>query len=173
MKAQNCCVTVRARDCATARLLAKTAAFARGSQSRTKSRLAGFVAAALFGTTAKPAIKRSATRHPNGPDASIKPPLQRRSAAHHDLLSRNRTAVRSDQKCGQARHFRRLNETPEWRHSRRCARAGSRSKGVSVAPGANTLTVMPRGASSAAHDRAMPTAPCRPAPLWSRHIGCA
>src|SRR3954470_18743266 len=45
-------------------------------------------------------------------------------------------------------------------------RAGSSSIGVSVAPGATTLTVMPRGASSMAQDRASPTRAALLAAYW-------
>src|SRR6516162_9384020 len=44
----------------------------------------------------------------------------------------------------------------------------SRSIGVSVALGDTTFTVMPRGASSMAHDRAMPTSADLVATYWLR-----
>ena len=47
-------------------------------------------------------------------------------------------------------------------------RPGSRSIGVSVAAGATTFTVMPRGASSAAQDRARPTSAALLAAYWLR-----
>src|SRR5689334_16641195 len=49
-----------------------------------------------------------------------------------------------------------------------CARAGSRNMGVSVAPGATTFTVIPRGASSLAHERARPTSAALLAAYWLR-----
>ena len=48
------------------------------------------------------------------------------------------------------------------------ARSGSCRNGVSVAAGATTLTVIARGASSIAHERAMPKSAA-----LSPHIGCA
>src|SRR5205085_11631463 len=48
------------------------------------------------------------------------------------------------------------------------ARAGSASIAVSVAAGATTFTVMPRGASSLAQDRARPASAALVAPYWLR-----